>query len=633
MALIVVGAEVQPWALALSFLTLLVRYGAEKDFWSLPRSLWSNILAVLSLALVLFQFRTFMGQEPSSTFIVLLTALRILDFKTERDEKLLIFLGFILISLKFLYSIDFYWVPIGIFICLGLWRSLLPNDISSPWKMTIRNSLRALPVVLILFFVFPRVQIPWARSFTPQMASIGFSESISPGDIASIAQSKETVMRVEFESYIPTILEMYWRGAVLEISDGFGWHKTDEEVKEFPMAAAALAYDYTVTLEPLQIKVLPVLEHTRIVMAPSIRATKTDRSTYRTSSTISTRVRYHGLSVESWSGPATKDPLALPELPPKTQEWLKAKNKLRLDYKGKLKLLKDFYTQSGFSYSRSPGTHANLDEFLFQNRLGFCEHFAGSYAILARGLGIPARVVTGYQGGEINEAGGFVRVTQEDAHAWVEVRDPKGLWKRIDPTFWIAPLRIEMGGLAYFQLSPTDFGLSAAQALRKIRNQNIGGAFWSQLELLTENINYLWVRTLLEFDLSEQQRLIEFFAPRIGWWLVLLVVLVVLYQGFKRWFRSQKHNVGPASENFLWLEKKLLNHGFTRQPHHPPVDFLRSIIALRPKDEDLIKKTISLYQFERYKERQSGPDDWDRLKRAWKMRLKQSNAKDNQGSR
>lgn len=624
-ALTLVSIEVESWALCLSFLLLFFRFGAEKKWWAGLSTFWVNIFSVLSLGLVLAQFKTFLGQEASSTLLVMLVSLRVADFRNERDEKFLILLGFILVALKFLFSLDLYWFPIGGAVFLGLWRSLLPPDMIAPWKLTLKSALKSFPVVAILFFIFPRVQIPWVRDIGPLIPLSGMSESIGPGDISDLTISQETVFRADFKSYRPNMRELYWRGAVLEKMDGFRWNKTSENVVEVSTTKDPIESDYTVTLEPSSLRLLPTLEHTRIVSSPMVNAFKTDRSIFRTHDIISSRVQYSGISTANWSGKSVQDPFQLTELPPKTLAWIKETKLNNSDYQQKFRALKKLFAEGGFNYTRQPGTYKNLDEFLFERKLGFCEHFAGAYATLARALEIPARVVTGYQGGEWNQAGGFLRVTQADAHAWVEIRSPAGSWTRVDPTFWVAPLRIELGGLDFFKLSPSDLALGAGSALEKLRGR---GGWAKQLinnvQAQVDNINYLWTRTLLGFDLTEQQKFLELFAPKIGWWISTLVFLFVLYVGSRKLIASRKSKQDEAVEVFLWLENKFESLGIRRDRTEAPIVFLEKIKEVRPADSVLLGKTIQLYRYERYRERKSGPDDWDRLKREWNKRFRES---------
>jgi len=623
-AILIVSIEVELWALSLSFLLLLIRFSVERK-WIKPLPQWLiNVLAVSTLGLVLLQFRTFTGQEPSSTFLVVLTSLRILDLKSERDEKLLIFLGFVLISLKFLYSLDLYWLPIGIMIYLSLWKALLPEHLQNPWKMTFKSLLQSLPVVIFLFFVFPRVQVPWARKWTPPIATSGFSESISPGDIASLALSKETVMRVEFYDFNPPMNSMYWRAAVLEVSDGFGWKKgPQKEERLVPTPFGGYSTDYRITLEPNFSKVLPVFEHTRMIVTPTLNATKNSRGIFTTTNTISSRILYLGKSSDSWSGTDIDNGRDLPPLPPQTTKWITDNNKPNLNFSDKTKILKDFFTQNNFSYTLNPGTHKDIDDFLFNNRNGFCEHFAGAYAILARGLGISSRVVTGYQGGDINDTGNFVRVSQADAHAWVEIFDPRGYWRRIDPTFWIAPLRVELGALAFFQLEPSDFGLSPGQALNKIKNQSLPSSILLNLQNQIESVNYLWIRFLLEFDLSEQQRLISFFAPQMGWWITILIFSILLLRAARRWLYRRKEKLDLAAYYFFAIEKKLMKLGFKKQLNETPRQFFARVASENNKLKSVAERTSEMFRVARYNDSHFLVEDWKRLLHGWKDQLKQ----------
>jgi transglutaminase-like putative cysteine protease len=620
-ALLLVSVEVEPWALALSILLLLFRFGAEKKFWPNLPSLVINIASVLTLGLVLAQFKTFLGQEASSTLLVVLCALRIADFKTERDERYLVLLGFVLVALKFLFSLDFYLFPIGGAVFLSLWRSLLPPEMESPWKTTLLSAIKSFPVVAILFFIFPRVQVPWLRSSGPNIPLSGMSESIAPGDISDLTLSEKTAFRAKFVGYRPSIKDLYWRGAVLEKMDGFRWNKTTEPVKENPTMKDDIASDYSVTLEPSELRVLPTLEYTRYVSSPMAQGYKTDRAVFRSNEPILSRIQYSGVFAADWAGPTIENEFQITELPPKTKAWVKEIRSKKLSFEEKVQTLKKFFAENNFSYTRQPGSYNNLDEFLFDRRLGFCEHFAGGYATLARALDIPARVVTGYQGGEWNDAGDFLRITQADAHAWAEVRNPKGKWFRVDPTYWIAPLRIELGGSTYFKLSPSDLKQGVTFALNRLREQGFINQVINLVQYQTDNLNYLWTRTMLEFDLSEQQKILKVIAPRIGWWLANIFALFFLFFVGRKFLRRSISQRDEAVETFIWLQEKFESLGFKRELQEAPIVFLESMKKNRPRDEVLINKTIQLYRYERYRERKSGPDDWDRLKRAWKKRF------------
>lgn len=621
-AILIVSLEVEPWALILSIALIFCRFAVEKNWCNCPNKFWINTFAVTALGLVLFQFRTFTGQEPSSTFLVLLASIRILDFRKERDEKLLIFMGFVLISLKFLYSIDLYWFPIGAAIYLGLWKSLLPSYHKQAWLQTFVSLTKSIPIVALLFFAFPRVQVPWARQWQPPIALSGFSESVSPGEIANLTMSKETVMRVEFLDFVPNLNSLYWRGAVLEKTDGFGWSKAPVTPATSPTPQAMMAHDYIVTLEPSYNRSLPVLEHTRMIVTPSLRATKSDRSIFNSDHIISSRVRYYGYSTENWSGPTVNDPLELPPLPSKTKAWLKEKNSKKLSFQDKLKVLRDFFSNNNFVYTRQPGEHKNLDEFLFERRMGFCEHYAGAYAVLARGLGLPARVITGYQGGEKNQLASFVQVTQADAHAWVEVQEPSGRWRRIDPTYWIAPLRIELGAESFFQLTPDDLRLSTYEALSKLKNKSKITNLINTVQTQIETLNFIWVRMFLEFDLSEQQKLIQFFAPQMGWWITILILAILGMRLIRKWFESRKHRPLIVVQNYLWIEKQIASQlKIKRDPAIPPIQFLQKIGQLNPELSSLAEKTIQMYRQERYRKRHSSPEDWRRILRGWKEKV------------
>ncbi|MBO9666167.1 MAG: DUF3488 domain-containing protein, partial [Bdellovibrio sp.] len=175
-----VAYEVTPWMALFAFGLLVWKWGAEKYQWPLLSRRWTGALSVLLLAQVLLQFRTIIGQEPSYTLLVGLSALRVMDYGNDRDHKFVVLLSFILISVKALFSIDIYWVVPSAFSFWGLWYSLLPEKVPARGKALVRIFVLSTPLAVLLFFGFPRLVIPWALSRGSAYGQIGFTDELNP---------------------------------------------------------------------------------------------------------------------------------------------------------------------------------------------------------------------------------------------------------------------------------------------------------------------------------------------------------------------------------------------------------------------------------------------------------------------
>jgi hypothetical protein len=236
-----------------------------------------------------------------------------------------------------------------------------------------------------------------------------------------------------------------------------------------------------------------------------------------------------------------------------------------------------------------------VDDFLFTTKRGFCEHFASAFTLLARAAGIPARVVTGYQGGEFNPMGNYLIVRQSDAHAWSEVWLAGKGWVRVDPTAAVAPERIERG---------RDAAIPASEPVpgRRLR-QN---ALFSQLRLMWDAANTYWNDQVVEFGNTQQQWLMSWFGADDADWRTLGTALVATFllffaamSGYLAWrFRGKRRE--PLAQLYAQLCRKLARHGLAREPHEGPNDYLHRIADSRPDLANPIDEMRALYISLRY---------------------------------
>lgn len=597
LGIILVGLEVEPWVLGLSLFFLVWKSGIE--IWKLqkpPRWL-INFLVVGFLAVLMARFRTGFSQEGSSSFLILLTSLKLLEERTLRDQKFLFLLGFVLISALLLFTLE---IPalIGSF-CSFL---LLWSAQNSRLKYG-RLFLRSLPLALFLFLFFPRVQNPFGfRGLTSSsQGNTGFSEELSPGSIAQLQSTRELAFRVQFlgeKKY--RIQDQYWRGQVLTNSEGLRW--TRGRVPTLERAFEKLPRtDYEVTLEPQGKRWLFAWEPTQGLQTARTAFILKKGHYFETVAPIYERLIYQGrmgdAAPESPSESAENQAalLQVPELPPRVSELANMFSRGAQNRQAVADAILEYFRTQNFTYSKNPGVASGrLEHFLFNSKKGYCEHYAASFATLLRGAGVPARVVTGYQGGEYNGFGNFWKFTQADAHAWTEYLNEQGRWIRVDPTGAVAAERLELGGELFAGLPEEWIGHNRALEYLKSRE-----AWWIQaretLLQTLESWNYGLVLFLIDFNLEKQKELLREYR----WWASVLGGLLLfpfLWQSFARRQRPS------FTQWLLWqLEKKAAaKTRLSREPSETLRHFLNRWMILAPEKKDTLLTLLRIYEQAEY---------------------------------
>jgi protein-glutamine gamma-glutamyltransferase len=420
--------------------------------------------AALAMGGVLVTYKTFFGREAGVTMLVLLLALKLLEMHAKRDLFVALFLSFFLILTSFFYSQSIGTALMTIVAVIAI----LTTQLSFQYTGTVpplRKRLRlgalivalAAPLMLVLFLLFPRIQGPlWGLPSDAQAGRTGLSETMAPGNISHLAQSDEIAFRVKFADPVPPNAALYWRGVVLGNFDGRTWSPLrlrSDAGGPIALKLRGAPVRYQVTLEPHGRRWLFALEMPQAV--PNVQGMSASVSAdlqLLAARPINERVRYDVSSHIDYE--------LQPNTPPQVlRQWLQLPpgfNPRTLEFAARLRsghtsdaemvaAVLRFFHDENFHYTLEPpplGEQA-VDEFLFSTRAGFCEHYAGAFVVLMRAMGIASRVVTGYQGGEMNPADGFLTVRQSDAHAWAEVWLQGRGWTRIDPTAAVAPSRIE----------------------------------------------------------------------------------------------------------------------------------------------------------------------------------------------
>jgi transglutaminase-like putative cysteine protease len=595
-----------PWWLIVLTLTLYLWRAAGLARREALPSRWL-LLAVAAAAMigVWLEYRTVFGRTPGIVLLVLFSGLKLLETKNHRDATVVAFLCFFLIMTNFLYSQT---IPTALAMCAALvvvTATLV--GFSAPQRASGANLAsaalllgHAVPAALVLFLLFPRVPGPlWGLPQDAYAGISGLSDTMSPGNLAQLALSDAIAFRAEFKGEPPPRRVLYWRGPVLWDFDGRTWRMGPAALGTFAPPEGAQRHSYAVVLEAHNRNWLFALE---------TAASLPERARYLSDGQIISpglvrqRIRYELDSVTDAapapgeSRAALRRALALPEgLNPRARalaaEWRAgAGNDREVLVQGV-----DHLRRGRFAYTLEPpllGAHS-VDEFLFLSRAGFCEHFAAAFVFLMRAAGVPARVITGYQGGDLNPVDRQITVRQSDAHAWAEVYLAGQGWVRVDPTAAAVPGRIDAGlsrvvpeGSALPLLMRTDL-----EWLRAIRYN------W-------EALAHRWNIWVLGYNPERQRELMSFLGVQNADWRSLSATLFTILGVFTAlllaWSLRQYLRPDPVQRAWGSFCGKLGARGVTRAPHEGPRDYAERAAGRLPAAGEPIRRIAVLYIALRY---------------------------------
>jgi len=610
-----------PWWLTLLTLCL---YG-WRFYFSLNRaplpSRWLvlGIAAVAMLALWV-EYRTLFGRQPGILLLMLFSGLKLLETRTHRDAAVAAFLAYFLIITNFLYSQSVVTAALMGAALFAITATLV--GFSAPQRAPRANVrtagvllAQAVPAALALFLLFPRVPGPlWGLPQDAYAGITGLSETMSPGNLASLAQSDAIAFRAEFEGAPPLHALRYWRGPVMWDFDGRTWsigadYRADASLPQGGRAT----YRYGVILEPHNRTWLFALETAASVPE---RARLSFDGQLLALAPVRSRMRYDLVSVIAPEPRLFEVRGALPRalrLPPGfnpravalADQWRAASAS---DAEVVARAV-EFLRLGRYAYTLEPPLLGadSVDEFLFDTKAGFCEHFASAFAFLIRAAGIPARVVTGYQGGELNTVDRIVTVRQTDAHAWTEVFLNGRGWTRVDPTAAAMPRRVEAGlARAVPETEPLPLMMrSRLEWLRGVRFQ------W-------EALAHKWNVWVLGYNLDRQRDLMRSVGmPDADWRALtaaLFTILGAITMGLLAWSLKRLARPDPVQKAWRAFCRKLATRGVERSLHEGPRDYaMRAARALPAARRNILHIGV-LYIGLRYGAHASGPR-LERLKR------------------
>jgi transglutaminase-like putative cysteine protease len=561
---------------------------------------WTLALFAIAAALALRQsYGYLVGRDPSVAFLYILVAIKFLETRTSRDGMLLVCLACFLTMTPFFYSQSLFaaLAALPAVVLVGAVLDVLstPGDNARAFapRAAIRRSatmmLQGLPIAILLFVLFPRLAQPLWGLPSDHQAKTGLSDSMSPGEVSDLSLSDEVAFRVEFEGRVPANHDRYWRGPVFSRFDGRQWRPSSMggATTVAPLSGPSIAY--TVTIEannrpwlfaldlPSSLPKLagaasdtPALG-VRLTRDQQIRLTKPVTETMQYFQRSSLRSSFPAVS---WNeGPLN---LELGRGNERTIEFARALREANPDPRSFIAaILKKFHDEE-YVYTFTPKVYDSnpIDMFMFEGRRGFCEHFASAFVIMLRAADIPARVVTGYQGGTMNPRGGYMIVRQSDAHAWAEALID-GQWQRFDPTAAVSPSRIEIGlGGAFPSASLPLFS-------------RLDITWLGNVQLMWDAFNYDWRRNVVGFNRDRQRNLfrdwrLDEIAP---WQSVFVVALIIFAWGalVVAWLMWKRRHQERAL--VLWddLNRRLASAGLPRHPYEGPLDFAKRAAARWPQ--------------------------------------------------
>ncbi|MEQ7922346.1 DUF3488 and transglutaminase-like domain-containing protein [Xanthomonas sp. WHRI 1810A] len=550
------------------------------------------------------------GLDAGAALLIAAFILKMLEMQNRRDALVLIFLGFFCVGVGYLFEDDLLWglftlLPVSTLLAalIGLQQSGLASKPAGTLKLAAKLLLQAVPLMLLLFLFFPRLDPLWSLPQPSTKALTGLSDSMAPGDVAELAKSAALVFRASFDGPVPPRDQQYWRGLTLEQFDGRRWSQSSRaQVPDAPdWQKQGEAVSYSIVMEPSGKPWLMTLD----VAEPALAgARQMSDFRWQRRRPIDQSVLYEA---RSWpdavretvlSNGARLQNLQLPSKGnPQAREWAAQLQRRYPQPDALVNALLSYLTTEPYHYTLKPPTLGpnSIDDFLFTSRQGFCAHYAGAMTYVLRAAGIPARVVAGYQGGELNPDGNYLSVRQFDAHAWVEYWQPGVGWRSVDPTAAVAPSRIEQG---LEQALAADEAFLADSPLSALRYRNV--SWLNSVRMSWDSLNYGWQRWVLGYQGQQQLQVLGrwfsgFDAPVFAGGVLGFLALIALWL-FKPWQRESDSQL----RLFNRFERLLARHGLKRQQGEGAQAFSRRAAMHFPAHAHAIDTFAREFEAQRY---------------------------------
>nr|MBV6628660.1 DUF3488 domain-containing transglutaminase family protein [Oceanococcus sp. HetDA_MAG_MS8] len=518
---------------------------------------------------LVLDYGTVNGLEPGSSLLVAMAAMKLLETRTRRDCRLLVYLGYLLLLSQLLAHQDLVWLMwliAGVVLTTAALLDLQHPQALLPLRSNLKVggtlALKALPLMLLLFVLFPRIPGPLWGLPQDSHARSGLSDTLQFGSISKLSQSDAVAFRVRFDNpeQLPARRDRYWRGPVLDEFDGYRWTSRPENhsLPRPEIVARGPSVNYEIQLEAHGRSFVPALE-TPLAPYPRDLSLASDYVLQSRNAIMDARLvrlRSATQSIRQADLVSWRQRLMTrldAEQNPRTQALVASWKQQNRQPEGVIEAALQYFSQAPFRYTLEPPLLRGgdrVDAFVFETQAGFCEHYAASFVVMMRMAGIPARIVTGYQGGEIN--GDYLIVRQSDAHAWAEVWQPQRGWIRIDPTAAIAPERIEYGlGAA----------LGDSDLLPRLARSQVGDRDWvARWQLAWDRVEAGWNRSILAYGPELQRQFLRRFGmDDLQTMLYALIACVALFTAMLLAQMTRAHRRRPPADPLVQVRTALFS--------------------------------------------------------------------------
>lgn len=643
-----------PWIILVSLGCGLWRIMVFLGRWSYPGR-WTKFLFVMGgmIGVPVGYGRHFFRLEPAVALLIVAFVLKLLEMHNKRDAFIVIYLAYFVLITEFLYSQT---IPVAIY--MGLVMMMITAALIGlnqtqghlrpvhTFKLAGTLLAQSIPLMVVLFVLFPRIGPLWTVPLQSQTARTGISDNMSPGDIANLTRSDELAFRVTFKDQVPPNNKLYWRGLVFSDYDGTRWKqaRTGYGPRAIQWANDLDApwdklverlgnpVSYSVILEPTNQEWIfalptpvPLTQGIGLVRDFRLFSLKPVQSRlryevisyleHRTERDLSDYWRYRNTRLPDTGNPASRRLAGeMFSLSRSTQEYIS-------------RILLMFSTEE-FVYTLKPGALGKdaVDEFILLSKRGFCEHYASSFVFMMRAVNIPSRVVVGYQGGEFNHIGNYLAVRQFDAHAWAEVWIEGEGWRRVDPTSAVAPERIERGLAAALGDEQTFLEDSPLSWLKYRQT------LWlTEIRLQLSAIGHYWDTWIVGYNPTMQLRFLGQFMgevniKKIGIALSVIFSSVLLLTALLLLRKRRATPLDPVSREYLAFCAALEKLGIGRKIGEGPIDYAERISSTRPDLDKAVREVTDIYVDLNYSGRQDlQPDELKRAVRAFRLRSMTAN--------
>jgi protein-glutamine gamma-glutamyltransferase len=581
------------WATATALLWMGWKFAHEIRGVRLPSAFAKVGVTVLLIVAVIAQFRTVNGLSAGTALLVVMGSLKLLETNTARDRNVVIGSALFLLLAACLDRQSLMRAPLYL---LHTWLCCAALGVTTHGKVGMSNRATAalagrslglaLPLALVVFLFFPRMTGAFWTLPQSDSATTGLSDSMSPGSISSLGESDDPAFRVHFEGAPPPPEQRYWRGPVLHDFDGYTWRQVQGQYYvRSALQYLGPEYRYRVWLEPTSQRWWFALD--TVTDSPDRRRVRlTFDQQLVANDSVSSTTSYSAVSYTE-----TRAEGAIPIIARRVDTALPANRNLQSLALAKrmrseartdeeyIAAVLSMFQQGGFEYTLTPPllNMDSVDDFLFNTKRGFCGHYASAFVTLMRAAGVPARVVTGYQGGEWNPIREYFLVRQSDAHAWAEVWINGRGWSRIDPTAVVAPERLRRGLL---DLLP-DVGSVGSRMMRDI-------PWLTDLRQRWDAANDWWNERVVKYDMRTQFDLLRWMGFDDPDWRLLGYLLasgLIAWLIVIAWHVARTNRGAPAdrlARAYQKLCRKLAHAGAARQAHEGPLAYAEAISSRRP---------------------------------------------------